>query len=619
MPILSRAVSGHIDTVPQSKRQPAAWCECCVMRDRWQPSRRIRLPPSAQQEKADKTGDSAEKVMDAVRSMRVSIGKRFRDSWDLDVSGGFRTVRKATHKTGAVGAVKRVPKRNLRFNLVVRHEMLLLRSIKHPQVCKLFDPFEEEGCYYMVMEYVEGWELFDGVFDLIRKGTFNEQVCSAIMHQLFDGLHHCHTKGIVHRDLRPSNIMIVKPQNNGKDENRISMKLVNFGVHVPFQSLGGCSTQLEKATAFRSPEARESGTFSMASDIWSMGALLFVMVVGRIPCAFGWHDQLKEVVSGIASDPLRNLLSDLLHEDPSDRISTSKALQHPWMADVSRDTTTHQEHANLMSESAFTTFYQHDKLHTAVLAAMDSEVAGHQICTLWDKLHAKSEGSGIDSRENLLAALKTASVGMRVGFFCSQIEQLEEEIASEGFGLVRLDTWKMTTLQAFTCAASEAAEAAFHALDLSGSGSVPLADLCKILKVTSGDLVRQASSGGIRLQVSIDFEAFKATLSMLAETAIATDNGGSPARSPRLLRRLKADTPLSPQGGGCTRTQSAPALGIRRRSLTAYDCPASLLKISGALGKTQSRSRFVAFEKEAQVVLIPETPASLCNNQLSLR
>ena len=137
--------------------------------------------------------------------------------------GSFAVVRKVVHRTSGVHyAMKIMDKKKLLRNvggsgrvqsseeakLKVLSEARILREVDHPNVIRFVDIFETDAHLHLVMELVEGGELFDR---LSNEGAFAEPDARAIMHQLLSALKHLHARHIVHRDLKPENILLQRP------------------------------------------------------------------------------------------------------------------------------------------------------------------------------------------------------------------------------------------------------------------------------------------------------------------------------------------------------------------------------------------------------------------------
>jgi serine/threonine protein kinase len=155
-----------------------------------------------------------------------------------------------------------------------RNELKLARKITHKNVCRMFDFHEEEGTPYITMEYIEGESLKDFI---LKKGKLPEEQTIEIARQICKGLSEAHEIGVVHRDLKPQNIMIDAKHN---------AKIMDFGIARSVEALGVTQTGILIGTPdYMSPEQVEGKEVDHTSDIYSLGVILYEMATGRVPFA----------------------------------------------------------------------------------------------------------------------------------------------------------------------------------------------------------------------------------------------------------------------------------------------------------------------------------------------
>ncbi len=153
-----------------------------------------------------------------------------------------------------------------------RNELKLARKISHRNICRMHDLSKDEGSYYITMEYVSGEDLKT----MIRMtGTLGIGTVLSIGQQVCDGLAEAHRLGVVHRDLKPQNIMIDKGGN---------AKIMDFGIARSVREKGITDAGVMIGTPeYMSPEQTEAKDVDQRSDIYSLGIILYEMATGRVP------------------------------------------------------------------------------------------------------------------------------------------------------------------------------------------------------------------------------------------------------------------------------------------------------------------------------------------------
>ena len=222
-----------------------------------------------------------------------------------------------------------------------------ISSLSHPNVCHLYDVGSQDGTNYLVMEYLEG----ETLADRLRKGPLPlEQVLKCGI-EICEGLEKAHKSGVIHRDLKPGNIMLTKG----------GAKLMDFGLAKPALPASPLSSGLTQTIAtpqnplttegmlvgtfqYMAPEQLEGREADARSDIFALGAVLYEMVTGRR--AFEGKTTASTIAAILAADPppistvqplspsgLETTVKSCLAKDPDERLQTvhDVKLQLKWI------------------------------------------------------------------------------------------------------------------------------------------------------------------------------------------------------------------------------------------------------------------------------------------------
>ncbi len=175
-----------------------------------------------------------------------------------------------------------------------QREALSASSLSHPNIVEMYDVGEDNGLYYIVMEYVEGKTLKQL---LKKRGNLTLSEAIDIMLQLTDGMAHAHDSYIIHRDLKPQNIMI---QDDGQ------VKITDFGIAMALNSTQLTQTNSVMGSVHYLPPEQANGKGStIKSDIYSMGIIFYELLSGSLPFK---GDSAVEIALKHMKEPLPNLM-----------------------------------------------------------------------------------------------------------------------------------------------------------------------------------------------------------------------------------------------------------------------------------------------------------------------
>jgi fused-like protein len=206
-------------------------------------------------------------------------------------SGEGRGPSKGRRKfTGQTVALKFISKhgKSERDMRNLRQEIAILSALDHENVVKMFDYFETEREFCVVTEFAQG-ELFE---ILEEDGTLPEDTVRDIARQLVKALHYLHSQRIIHRDLKPQNVLLGA---NGR------VKLCDFGFARAMSMDTIVLTSIKGTPLYMAPELVKEQPYDHTVDLWSLGVILFELLVGQPPF---YTNSIYSLINHIVKDPV---------------------------------------------------------------------------------------------------------------------------------------------------------------------------------------------------------------------------------------------------------------------------------------------------------------------------
>jgi hypothetical protein len=251
------------------------------------------------------------------------------------ISTVYKAIQEPLERTVAVKALKSTIATSSTFAAHLEREARVLSDLSHPNVALLFAFVKTEAQMYLVLEYVDGYSL---AAVLAKKPRQRPEVAAAIGAEIARGLAHAHERGVVHRDVKPSNVLLSK---------RGDLKLVDFGIaqRERMPSLDEPLSKVEDATAFgtpayMSPEQILGEFVDARSDMFSLGVVLYQMLAGARPWGGEDASDRRTPAQRIRRDPpkplrsrrvdvprsLERIIMRLLEKLPADRYASASTV-----------------------------------------------------------------------------------------------------------------------------------------------------------------------------------------------------------------------------------------------------------------------------------------------------
>ncbi|KAH9756117.1 serine/threonine-protein kinase TIO [Citrus sinensis] len=251
---------------------------------------------------------------------------------ELVGEGSFGKVYKGRRKyTGQTVAMKFIMKHGKSEKDIhnLRQEIEILRKLKHQNIIAMLDSFESPQEFCVVTEFAQG-ELFEILED--DKCLPEEQVQS-IAKQLVRALHYLHSNRIIHRDMKPQNILIGAGS---------VVKLCDFGFARAMSANTVVLRSIKGTPLYMAPELVREQPYNHTADLWSLGVILYELFVGQPPF---YTNSVYALIRHIVKDPVKypdemspnfkSFLKGLLNKVPQNRLTWSALLEHPFVKETS--------------------------------------------------------------------------------------------------------------------------------------------------------------------------------------------------------------------------------------------------------------------------------------------
>lgn len=246
--------------------------------------------------------------------------------------GSFAKVKFARNvETGEKVAIKVVDKEKiLKHQMVeqIKREIATMKLIRHPNVVQLFEVMASKTKVYLVLEFVNGGELFDKI---VLRGKLKEDEARSYFQQLINAVDFCHSRGVYHRDLKPENLLL---------DSQGNLKVSDFGLSALSQQVheDGLLHTACGTPNYVAPEViNDKGYSGATADLWSCGVILYVLMAGYLP----FDEQnivtlYKKIYKADFRCPpwfssgARKLICRILDPNPDTRITIPEILENEW-------------------------------------------------------------------------------------------------------------------------------------------------------------------------------------------------------------------------------------------------------------------------------------------------
>jgi len=396
-------------------------------------------------------------------------------------------------------------------------EVRLLKELDHPNICHLFEVFEDANAIYLVMDLCDGGELFNRIEE---DGLAGESQASCIVRQIAQALRYCHeVHGIMHRDVKPENVLFVSRAPEAP------VKLIDFGIACHFQATDTRQEQVG-TEAYSAPEVLAAEAYTEMCDTWSLGALLYVILSGFMPFtstteALRGHFSLEDEHWAHVSEPAKDLIRRLLVVDPAVRLSAAQALEHPWLVMPP------EEHSKTLPAQVLLRlkrFSDASSLRKFLLTVFSRHIDTNDLPEMYETFTTMdTDGDGMLSAEELRRGLDNVASKLPPGMSLDLFEDLD----TDGSGLICYSEFLAAAIDRKLFFREDLCLQVFHTLDTDHTGTISVEELrssmseacmCEFLGVElQNDIIEGLSSYDADGDGVLNFHEF---MSMLTENHV---------------------------------------------------------------------------------------------------
>eukprot|EP00966_Prymnesium_polylepis_P240094 5551922-Prymnesium_polylepis.1 len=431
----------------------------------------------------------------------------------------------------------------------LRDEVRIHRSLVHPNICRIFDVFEEDGGLHLIMQLCTGGTMCSR---LSRSRTgYSERAAATLMEKLLSAIFYCHRHGVVHCDVsaRDAPHEITSAARVGARSGgcvhcvvRLRIKLDNFvyeseadeaePILIDFGIAASVSPGHEEmrrirgSPSYMAPELLARHPYDSSVDMWALGVVAFLLLSGKRPFD---HRNPKEKARMVRQDPLvfpdaqwarvsadaKDFCTQLMQKSPADRMSASEALRHPWIVNASAVHATDSAQLNHSIISSLEAFSHSDDLEKLVFESVAFTTPPARLAELRSIFVAMdTDDSGtisLDELKQAFAAFPEYCVERVAEMFLhmdlhhhGEVDFLEFASAASSAGWQNAEAGRM--------AVETTAVAAFSFLDRDGDGYLTKDDILSSVDGGYPEEVVEEMLASHGVDGRINFKSFKVLL-----------------------------------------------------------------------------------------------------------
>ncbi len=382
--------------------------------------------------------------------------------------------------TGEIRACKQLSKHMIQDKTQFQTEIEIMIKLTHPNILKIYEVFEDERYFYLIIEKCNGGELFEKIQKKISEGKlYSEKDIAKIFEQFISAIAYCHANGICHRDLKPENILFLK---EGSEENN-PIKVIDFGVGGLFKDSNSKMKLRVGSAYYMAPEVIK-GKYNEKCDVWSAGVILYILLSGEPPFNGANDREIYKAISKmiyqfpfnkwkkISKNAMDLIEKCLVVEDK--RLSAKEVLEHPWFnkikneesVDLQMDLNSFKDYVNSCKLKKMTLTYIASRLNENEVSKL------REIFTNFDK--NKDGHISLEELKNGLEKLKCQEIDDK------EIEKIFLSLDTDKNGQIGYTEFLASIISERTYLNEERLYEAFINLDKDHSGKITKEEIKKV-------------------------------------------------------------------------------------------------------------------------------------------
>lgn len=373
----------------------------------------------------------------------------------------------------------------------MQSELRVSLCVDHPHLVRLINVYEAEDSFSLVMELLEGGTLAESMKEGQGKP---EPEAAQITKQLLLAISYLHSHGIVHRDLKPENFVYQTKSNK-------HLKMIDFGFSK-FRDDQDMLLSRCGSPAFAAPEIFAGKGYTNQVDMWSLGVIVFNLLVGYLPSGFAKGSQKANRMNANCrglSAKARDFTKQMMQQNADERITVFNALQHPWLVEHGcAESSGGESKIDGSMVMSLQSYGSASKLRRCFLSAVAKTISDEQVSKIREAFVS------LDSEKNgMILGRDVGTTLINAGTPKCDVETIVSALDVDKDGEIDFSEFMAAALSATPDFSDECLRLAFRNFDITQTGRITMDNLREVLGEDFGDDEGIPDTG-------LDFEGFSA-------------------------------------------------------------------------------------------------------------